>query len=97
MMDPRTAIRPSETRRLKAWAIKPIKGGPKRKPRYPMVDTAARATPGERVFERPAALYIKGTTEETPAPTIRKPKIAGNSQGNAIAISRPEAVSKPLP
>src|ERR1700712_4894813 len=96
MTEPRTAIRPRETRKLKACAMKPIKGGPKRKPKHPMVETAASATPGESILERPAALYTSGMTEETPAPTNKKPVVAGKSQGKRIAVNNPEVISSPL-
>ena len=57
-------------------AINPMIGGPTKKPIKPMVETAARATPGDMVFDLPAALYTMGTTEETPTPTNRNPAIA---------------------
>ena len=61
-----------------------------------MVETAANATPGDSTLDRPAALYTIGTTDETPAPTNRKPSNAGNSVGKTIATSRPPAVREPL-
>ena len=71
-----SAIIENDILRLVACATKPINGGPIRKPRYPIVDTAANAIPGDNVLLRPAVLYTNGTTEDTPAPTKRNPKIA---------------------
>jgi hypothetical protein len=53
---PITAISVNDALRLRAPAIKPITGGPIRKPTKLMVDTAAMATPGDMVFDFPAAL-----------------------------------------
>src|ERR1700730_2505368 len=96
IIDPRTAIRPRETRRLLAWAIKPIKGGPNKNPRYPMVDTAAIATPGDISLDLPAEPYTRGTTDDTPAPTNRKPARAVKKNGKMTAINKPAAVTIPL-
>src|SRR5664279_757836 len=76
--------------------MNPIKGGPNKNPRYPIVDTAAIATPGDITFDLPAALYIIGTTEETPAPTNRNPMIAVMNCGNSTASNNPEAINNPL-
>ncbi len=64
-----------ETRKLVTPATTPITGGPAKKPKNPIDETAASATPGDITFDFPAALYIKGTTEETPKPTKKKPNI----------------------
>lgn len=70
------AIKENETRKLVAPATNPISGGPNRKPINPIVETAARATPGDITFDLPAALYTRGITDETPTPTNKNPAIA---------------------
>src|SRR5665647_63975 len=75
---PNTPMRVNDQRKLTAWAINPIMGGPIKNPRKPMVDTAAKAVLAERVVERPANPYTMGTTEETPKPTRKKPAVAVN-------------------
>ena len=87
---------PRDTRKLLAWAIKPINGGPNRNPRYPMVETAAIATPGESFLDLPAEPYTSGTTEDTPAPTNRNPNRAVKKNGKKTAINKPVAVNIPL-
>src|SRR6266852_1994088 len=76
--------------------MNPIKGGPNKKPMYPIVDTAAMATPGDITLDLPAALYIIGTTDETPAPTIKNPRVAVANCGKKTASNKPAAVNKPL-
>ena len=73
---PIKAINTNDALKVANPAIKPIIGGPNRNPMNPIVDTAANATPGAMVFDLPAALYTMGTTDDTPAPTNRKPAIA---------------------
>jgi len=73
---PIIAINRNEARKVAKPAIKPITGGPTRKPTKPTVDTAASATPADMVFDLPAALYTIGTTDDTPTPTSRNPAIA---------------------
>ena len=73
---PINAININDALKVAKPAINPIMGGPNKKPINPMVDTAAKATPGSMVFDLPAALYTIGTTDDTPAPTNRKPDIA---------------------
>ena len=73
---PINAINTNDARKVAKPAMNPIIGGPNKKPIKPMVDTAASATPGCMVFDFPAALYTIGTTDDTPAPTSRKPAIA---------------------
>ena len=75
ILNPITAITTKEMRRLEIPAIIPIKGGPIRKPKKPIVDTAAIATPADITFDLPAELYINGTTDDTPNPTSKNPKI----------------------
>src|SRR5450432_1388807 len=53
---PITAMSPNEMRRFVAWAINPIKGGPNKNPRYPIVETAAIATPGDIILDFPTVL-----------------------------------------
>lgn len=77
-------------------AINPIKGGPIKNPRKPMVDTAANATPGDIVFDLPAALYTKGTTDETPNPTKKNPIVAGIIVGKITATAKPQLIMMPL-
>jgi hypothetical protein len=73
---PINAININEALKVANPAINPIIGGPNKNPINPIVDTAASATPGAMVFDFPAALYTIGTTDETPAPTSKKPAIA---------------------
>src|SRR3954469_10071259 len=82
--------------KLEVCAIKPIVGGPNKKPKKPMVETAAIATPADIVLLFPATPYISGTIEETPKPTNRNPIVAGTSIGKRIAIARPVVMSRPL-
>ncbi len=56
-------------------------GGPNKNPIKPIVETAASEAPGVIVPDFPAALYTKGTTEETPKPTNRKPPVAATIVG----------------
>jgi hypothetical protein len=74
--NPINATNKKDARKVANPAIKPIMGGPIKKPAKPMVETAASATPGDMVLDFPAALYIIGTTEDTPIPTSIKPAIA---------------------
>src|SRR3712207_1491167 len=90
------AIIKKDTRKLVAPATKPIRGGPIKKPKKPMVDTAAKATPGDNTFDLPAALYTNGITEETPAPTSKKPAIAVTKFGKSTANNKPQAIKTPL-
>ena len=73
---PIRAMKINDALKVAKPAIKPIIGGPIKKPTKPMVDTAASATPADIVFDFPAALYTMGTTDDTPAPTSIKPAIA---------------------
>ncbi len=66
-----------EMRKLVAPAIKPIIGGPIRRPIIPMEETAAMATGGGSTLDLPAALKTKGTAGETPIPTNSNPIVAG--------------------
>ncbi len=77
-------------------AIIPISGGPIKKPKKPMVDTAAIATPADITFDLPAALYTNGTMEETPKPTKKNPIMAVIKCGKITATIKPLAVSMPL-
>ena len=71
--NPSTATIANEALKLRACAIKPIKGGPMKKPRKPIDDTDAMATPGGTDVDLPAKLYTMGTTDDTPKPTSIKP------------------------
>ena len=53
---PITAIKVNEALKVAIPAIKPITGGPIKKPTKPIVETAARETPGDMVVDFPAAL-----------------------------------------
>src|SRR5688572_5928762 len=86
----------NDTRRLLACATNPIIGGPIKKPRYPIVETAANATPGETFFDFPAALYTSGTTDDTPAPTSINPAIDVAICGSITAMDNPAAITTPL-
>ncbi len=65
-----------DQRKLEAWAIKPIRGGPIKNPRKLIVETAASANAGDIVVDFPASPYNTGTTQETPKPTSKNPLIA---------------------
>ena len=82
--NPIAAITTKEIRRLERPAIIPISGGPIKKPKKPIVETAAMATPADITLDLPAALYTKGTTEETPKPTKKNPIIAVTKFGKRI-------------
>ena len=71
MPKPNKAITANDQRKLDACAIKPITGGPNKKPRKLIVETAARANSGDIVFDFPAMPYTIGTTHETPIPTSK--------------------------
>lgn len=94
--NPKQAITLKDTRRLAACAMKPIRGGPNKKPKKPIVDTAASATPGNMVLDLPAELYTSGTTDDTPIPTNKKPAVAGITVGNKTAVNNPTAMTNPL-
>lgn len=94
--NPIIAITVNDQRNPAISAIKPIKGGPIRNPRNPIVETAANATPGDMVVDFPVALYTNGTTEETPKPTRKKPMVAGIRVGNKTATDNPQQITIPL-
>ena len=71
-------------------------GGPIKKPKKLIVDTAAIAAPGFMVVDFPAALYTIGTTDDMPAPTNINPIIAGTRVGNTTTASRPAVLKNPL-
>src|SRR5450432_2238639 len=96
IQNPIKAIKVNDTLKLVAPAIRPITGGPNKKPRKPIVDTADNAVPADNTFDFPATLYTSGTTEETPKPTKKNPKIAVIKWGKITAISNPAAVNEPL-
>jgi hypothetical protein len=73
---PIAATSANENRRLDRSAIRPISGGPSRKPKKLIDDTAASAIPADIVVDLPAAPYTSGTTDDTPKPTSKKPTIA---------------------
>ena len=58
-------------------AIKPIIGGPIKRPIIPIEETAAMATAGDKILNLPAALKTNGTAGETPIPTKKSPIVAG--------------------
>ena len=94
--NPIIAMTVNDHRKPAISAIKPMRGGPIKNPRNPMVDTAAKATPGDMVVDFPVALYTNGTTEDTPNPTKKKPIVAGISVGNTTATESPEQITIPL-
>ena len=61
-----------------------------------MDETAANAIPADIVVDLPAALYTNGTTDETPNPTSRNPRVALTRYGKNTAIARPVAIITPL-
>ena len=75
-LKPIRAITAKDNRKLDIPASTPISGGPIKNPKKLMVDTDARAMPGDNIFDLPAALYTRGTTEDTPTPTNKNPAIA---------------------
>ena len=93
---PNIAIRVNDHLKLNAAEINPIIGGPIRKPKKPIDDTAARATPGDIVLDFPASPYTKGTTDDTPIPTNKKPMVAVIIFGNSTAVNKPAAITIPL-
>lgn len=56
----------------------PISGGPTKKPRNPIVETAANAVLAGIVLDLPANPYTIGTTDDTPNPTMKNPAVAVN-------------------
>src|SRR4051794_23017840 len=96
LQNAKAAISANDHFKLEVCAIKPIVGGPSKKPKKPIVETAAIATPADMVLLFPATPYISGTIEDTPKPTNKKPIVAGTSIGKRMAIARPVVISKPL-
>lgn len=90
------AIIKNEIRKLKMPATNPMIGGPAKKPRKPILETAAKAIPGDICFDLPASLYTNGTTEETPKPTIKKPIMEVIKPGKITAMSNPVVINDPL-
>src|SRR3954471_12917229 len=76
--------------------MKPITGGPIKKPRKLIDDTAANATPGVIFFDLPARLYTIGTTDDTPIPTSKNPTVAAMILGNITESISPEKMEMPL-
>ena len=87
--NPSNAINAKDQRKLEACAIKPIIGGPIKKPKKLIEDTIASATPGSIFFDLPARLYTIGTTDDTPIPTNKKPIVAITIFGNKTASINP--------
>ena len=56
MPNPVIAIKIKDAFKLDKSATKPIKGGPIKNPKKEMVETMAKATPGEYNFDLPATL-----------------------------------------
>src|SRR5437763_248024 len=90
---PMMAMIRNDMRRLKIPATIPMSGGPTRKPRNPMLETAASAIPGDRREDFPASLYTSGTTEETPKPTMKNPMMEVSKNGKITATESPDAMS----
>src|SRR5258705_13757788 len=59
-----------------ASAARPIRGGPARNPKYPMVGTAAMAVPAGPPRGPPAAVERIGMEVAAPSPTTANPKSA---------------------
>ena len=96
MPNPSIAITENDKRKLNAWAINPINGGPNRNPRNPIEETAVNARPGESDVDLPAVLYTKGTTEDTPNPTNKNPIVAEMSVGKITETNSPSVMMIPL-
>ena len=67
-------------------AIKPINGGPIKKPIKLMLETIVSAMPVGTFSLFPATLKIIGTTFETPNPTTIKAIVHGIKYGNKTAV-----------
>lgn len=94
--NPKIAINVNDQRKLHVCEINPIMGGPNRNPKNPILETAVKAIPGDMVFDFPAELNTNGTTDETPNPTNKNPKVAGKIDGINTANKSPDAISIPL-
>jgi len=66
-----------EDARPTALERNPIKGGPIKKPKYPMVETAAMAELLGMDALVPAMLNTNGTIQDTPKPQNMNPRMAG--------------------
>ena len=75
---PKKPRKMKEVFKLVMAAIKPIIGGPIKRPIIPMEETAAMATGAGKTVDLPAALKTKGTPGETPIPTRNMPMVAGS-------------------
>ena len=84
-----------EVFRLVRPAIKPIMGGPIKRPIIPIEETAAIATGGGKILDLPAALKTRGTPGETPIPTNNNPTVDGTRNGKKTANSKPVVVKIP--
>jgi len=87
--NPSNAINAKDQRKLEVCAIKPIIGGPIKKPKKLIEDTIASATPGSIFFDLPARLYTIGTTDDTPIPTNKNPSVAVTIFGNKTETMSP--------
>src|SRR5258708_3945072 len=72
---PNKAIIVNDHLKLAACATKPMSGGPSKKPRKLMLETAASAKPGDIFPVFPASPNTNGTTQDTPIPINKQPVV----------------------
>ena len=78
------------------WAIYPIKGGPIKNPKKPILLTVAIAIPLGMLGAFAAVLKISGTMLLTPKPTSKNPMVAVINCGSKTASIIPQKISTPL-
>jgi len=78
-------------------AIKPIMGGPTKKPTNPTLLTAANAAEGIMLFSFVANMYTTGKTEDTPNPTKANPMITSKGIDVDNDNTIPTAIRMPFP
>ena len=61
-----------------------------------IVDTDANAAPADIDVDFPANPYTIGTTEDTPKPTRRNPRVLPGIDGNNTAVKSPVEIIYPL-
>ena len=83
-------------RRLKAWAIYPINGGPTSIPTILYVAIIEIAIPGEYFLENPAKRNVIGIIAAVPNPTRQNPIRANQNLGTKTASPMPAKTSTAL-
>ena len=86
---------PSADGRPMASDARPMRGGPARKPRYPVVATAASAVPAGIPGTRPAPLKSSGMMLAIPRPTIPQPTTPASGVSMRSAAPSPSAAVAP--